>query len=174
MTPSSSILRVRREPPNPKGWSIWVCALCTGCTTVCLAGEMREPYCSGANLVMFMVIWNPICYFFRPNCFQIVVQHFSEEQYIFYFAGEAPEQAQVKGGAAQYSSSSNFWFILGYKDMQVILTWQWTSCVISYIIQNKTMCCESITTVFAGLDEMPSDILQQLKENHSTHLQQEA
>lgn len=36
------------------------------------------------------------------------------------------------------------------------------------------MCCESITTVFAGLDEMPSDILQQLKENHSTHLQQEA
>lgn len=34
-------------------------------------------------------------YFFRPNCFQIVVQHFSEEQYIFYFAGEAPEQAQV-------------------------------------------------------------------------------
>uniref|UniRef100_A0A7N8XA10 RAS p21 protein activator (GTPase activating protein) 1a n=1 Tax=Mastacembelus armatus TaxID=205130 RepID=A0A7N8XA10_9TELE len=29
-----------------------------------------------------------------PNCFQIVVQHFSEEQYIFYFAGEAPEQAQ--------------------------------------------------------------------------------
>lgn len=33
--------------------------------------------------------------FFRPNCFQIVVQHFSEEQYIFYFAGEAPEQAQV-------------------------------------------------------------------------------
>lgn len=34
-------------------------------------------------------------YFFRPNCFQIVVQHFSEEQYIFYFAGEATEQAQV-------------------------------------------------------------------------------
>uniref|UniRef100_A0A3Q2ZIR7 RAS p21 protein activator 1 n=1 Tax=Hippocampus comes TaxID=109280 RepID=A0A3Q2ZIR7_HIPCM len=33
--------------------------------------------------------------FGRPNCFQIVVQHFSEEQYIFYFAGEAPEQAQV-------------------------------------------------------------------------------
>lgn len=32
---------------------------------------------------------------FRPNCFQIVVQHFSEEQYIFYFAGETPEQAQV-------------------------------------------------------------------------------
>ncbi|XP_028269325.1 ras GTPase-activating protein 1 isoform X1 [Parambassis ranga] len=32
--------------------------------------------------------------FGRPNCFQIVVQHFSEEQYIFYFAGEAPEQAQ--------------------------------------------------------------------------------
>lgn len=32
----------------------------------------------------------------RPNCFQIVVQHFSEEQYIFYFAGEAPEHAQVK------------------------------------------------------------------------------
>ncbi|KAM9823215.1 ras GTPase-activating protein 1 isoform 1-T1 [Syngnathus typhle] len=32
--------------------------------------------------------------FGRPNCFQIVVQHFSEEQYIFYFAGEAPEHAQ--------------------------------------------------------------------------------
>uniref|UniRef100_A0A8C9VJI1 RAS p21 protein activator 1 n=1 Tax=Scleropages formosus TaxID=113540 RepID=A0A8C9VJI1_SCLFO len=32
--------------------------------------------------------------FDRPNCFQIVVQHFSEEQNIFYFAGETPEQAQ--------------------------------------------------------------------------------
>ncbi|RXM98408.1 Ras GTPase-activating protein 1 [Acipenser ruthenus] len=32
--------------------------------------------------------------FGRPNCFQIVVQHFSEEHYIFYFAGETPEQAQ--------------------------------------------------------------------------------
>ncbi|XP_067294341.1 ras GTPase-activating protein 1 isoform X1 [Pseudorasbora parva] len=32
--------------------------------------------------------------FGRPNCFQIVIQHFSEEQYIFYFAGETPEQAQ--------------------------------------------------------------------------------
>ncbi|KAI1900422.1 hypothetical protein AGOR_G00049780 [Albula goreensis] len=32
--------------------------------------------------------------FGRPNCFQIVVQHFSEEQYIFYFAGETTEQAQ--------------------------------------------------------------------------------
>ncbi|TNM89746.1 hypothetical protein fugu_003980 [Takifugu bimaculatus] len=32
--------------------------------------------------------------FGRPNCFQIVVQHFSEEQYIFYFAGEASEHAQ--------------------------------------------------------------------------------
>uniref|UniRef100_A0A8C5I8W8 RAS p21 protein activator (GTPase activating protein) 1a n=1 Tax=Gouania willdenowi TaxID=441366 RepID=A0A8C5I8W8_GOUWI len=32
--------------------------------------------------------------FGRPNCFQIVVQHFSEEQYIFYFAGEVQEQAQ--------------------------------------------------------------------------------
>uniref|UniRef100_A0A4W4HD21 Ras GTPase-activating protein 1 n=1 Tax=Electrophorus electricus TaxID=8005 RepID=A0A4W4HD21_ELEEL len=32
--------------------------------------------------------------FGRPNCFQIVVQHFSEEQYIFYFAGDIPEQAQ--------------------------------------------------------------------------------
>uniref|UniRef100_A0A8C2BH34 RAS p21 protein activator (GTPase activating protein) 1b n=1 Tax=Cyprinus carpio TaxID=7962 RepID=A0A8C2BH34_CYPCA len=32
--------------------------------------------------------------FGRPNCFQIVVQHFSEEQCIFYFAGETPEQAQ--------------------------------------------------------------------------------
>ncbi|XP_068520888.1 ras GTPase-activating protein 1-like isoform X2 [Anas acuta] len=33
--------------------------------------------------------------FGRPNCFQIVVQHFSEEHYIFYFAGETPEQTQV-------------------------------------------------------------------------------
>ncbi|XP_023070776.2 ras GTPase-activating protein 1 isoform X2 [Piliocolobus tephrosceles] len=32
--------------------------------------------------------------FGRPNCFQIVVQHFSEEHYIFYFAGETPEQAE--------------------------------------------------------------------------------
>ncbi|XP_064903739.1 ras GTPase-activating protein 1 isoform X2 [Columba livia] len=32
--------------------------------------------------------------FGRPNCFQIVVQHFNEEHYIFYFAGETPEQAQ--------------------------------------------------------------------------------
>lgn len=32
--------------------------------------------------------------FGRPNCFQIVVQHFSEEQCIFYFAGETPEQAE--------------------------------------------------------------------------------
>ncbi|XP_052463346.1 ras GTPase-activating protein 1 [Carassius gibelio] len=32
--------------------------------------------------------------FGRPNCFQIVVQHFSEEQCFFYFAGETPEQAQ--------------------------------------------------------------------------------
>ncbi|XP_041915431.1 ras GTPase-activating protein 1 [Alosa sapidissima] len=31
--------------------------------------------------------------FGRPNCFQLVDQHF-EEQYIFYFAGETPEQAQ--------------------------------------------------------------------------------
>uniref|UniRef100_A0A8B9F6V1 Ras GTPase-activating protein 1 n=1 Tax=Amazona collaria TaxID=241587 RepID=A0A8B9F6V1_9PSIT len=32
--------------------------------------------------------------FGRPNCFQIVAQHFSEEHCIFYFAGETPEQAQ--------------------------------------------------------------------------------
>ncbi|KAL8203661.1 UNVERIFIED_CONTAM: Ras GTPase-activating protein 1 [Gekko kuhli] len=32
--------------------------------------------------------------FGRSNCFQIVVQHFSEEHYIFYFAGETPEQVQ--------------------------------------------------------------------------------
>ncbi|KAM9446341.1 ras GTPase-activating protein 1 isoform 2-T2 [Clarias gariepinus] len=32
--------------------------------------------------------------FGRPNCFQIVIQHFSEEQCIFYFAGDTPEQAQ--------------------------------------------------------------------------------
>uniref|UniRef100_A0A8C5LPP1 Ras GTPase-activating protein 1 n=1 Tax=Leptobrachium leishanense TaxID=445787 RepID=A0A8C5LPP1_9ANUR len=32
--------------------------------------------------------------FGRPNCFQIVVQHFSEEHYIFYFAGETPEQSE--------------------------------------------------------------------------------
>lgn len=43
-----------------------------------------------------------LLYFFRPNCFQIVVQHFSEEQYIFYFAGEATEQAQVNRESALY------------------------------------------------------------------------
>ncbi|XP_051539914.1 LOW QUALITY PROTEIN: ras GTPase-activating protein 1 [Myxocyprinus asiaticus] len=32
--------------------------------------------------------------FGRPICFQIVVQHFNEEQCIFYFARETPEQAQ--------------------------------------------------------------------------------
>ncbi|XP_048475472.1 ras GTPase-activating protein 1-like [Rhincodon typus] len=32
--------------------------------------------------------------FGRPNCFQIVVQHFSEDHYIFYFAAETPEQVQ--------------------------------------------------------------------------------
>ncbi|GCB63070.1 hypothetical protein scyTo_0007329 [Scyliorhinus torazame] len=32
--------------------------------------------------------------FGRPNCFQIVVQHFSEDHYIFYFSAEIPEQAQ--------------------------------------------------------------------------------
>uniref|UniRef100_F7A940 RAS p21 protein activator (GTPase activating protein) 1 n=1 Tax=Xenopus tropicalis TaxID=8364 RepID=F7A940_XENTR len=32
--------------------------------------------------------------FGRPNCFQIVVQHFSEEHYIFYFACDTPEQAE--------------------------------------------------------------------------------
>ncbi|XP_059729057.1 ras GTPase-activating protein 1-like isoform X2 [Haemorhous mexicanus] len=32
--------------------------------------------------------------FGRPNCFQIVVQHFSEDHYIFYFAGETQEQVQ--------------------------------------------------------------------------------
>ncbi|XP_060763081.1 ras GTPase-activating protein 1 isoform X2 [Neoarius graeffei] len=32
--------------------------------------------------------------FGRPNCFQIVIQHFSEEQCIFYFAGDTPDQAQ--------------------------------------------------------------------------------
>ncbi|XP_031950989.1 ras GTPase-activating protein 1-like [Corvus moneduloides] len=32
--------------------------------------------------------------FGRSNCFQIVVQHFSEEHYIFYFAGETQEQVQ--------------------------------------------------------------------------------
>jgi len=49
-------------------------------------------------------MWNCLfCYSFkRPNCFQIVVQHFSEEQYIFYFAGEVPEQAQVIGGSPVY------------------------------------------------------------------------
>ncbi|XP_060692591.1 ras GTPase-activating protein 1 isoform X1 [Hemiscyllium ocellatum] len=32
--------------------------------------------------------------FGRPNCFQIVVQHFSEDHYIFYFATETLEQVQ--------------------------------------------------------------------------------
>ncbi|KAF2976918.1 hypothetical protein EK904_010967 [Melospiza melodia maxima] len=44
--------------------------------------------------------------FGRPNCFQIVVQHFSEEHYIFYFAGETPEQAQaVENGIKRDLSS---------------------------------------------------------------------
>ena len=43
-----------------------------------------------------------LLFFFRPNCFQVVVQHFSEEQYIFYFEGEAPEQAQVCVGALEW------------------------------------------------------------------------
>lgn len=42
-TPSSSTLRVRREPPNPKVWLTWVYAPCTVCTTVCLAGETFHP-----------------------------------------------------------------------------------------------------------------------------------
>lgn len=43
----------------------------------------------------------------RPNCFQIVVQHFSEEQYIFYFAGEAPEHAQVKKKKRSLEATKN-------------------------------------------------------------------
>uniref|UniRef100_A0A667FLE2 RAS p21 protein activator 1 n=1 Tax=Lynx canadensis TaxID=61383 RepID=A0A667FLE2_LYNCA len=38
--------------------------------------------------------WRIYIYLRGPNCFQIVVQHFSEEHYIFYFAGETPEQAE--------------------------------------------------------------------------------
>ena len=48
------------------------------------------------------------CLFLRPNCFQIVVQHFSEEHYIFYFAGETPEQAQVRAFVGKYNLKSNF------------------------------------------------------------------
>lgn len=44
----------------------------------------------------------------RPNCFQIVVQHFSEEQYIFYFAGEAPEHAQVKKKKKRLEATKNY------------------------------------------------------------------
>lgn len=44
------------------------------------------------------------CLSLRPNCFQIVVQHFSEEHYIFYFAGETPEQAQVRAFVGKYNS----------------------------------------------------------------------
>lgn len=43
------------------------------------------------------------CLSLRPNCFQIVVQHFSEEHYIFYFAGETPEQAQVRAFVGKYN-----------------------------------------------------------------------
>lgn len=43
--------------------------------------------------VRFSKLWGFVSS--RPNCFQVVVQHFSEEQYIFYFAGEASEHAQV-------------------------------------------------------------------------------
>lgn len=45
----------------------------------------------------------------RPNCFQIVIQHFSEEQYIFYFAGETPEQAQVHISSTYYYSKVWGW-----------------------------------------------------------------
>lgn len=48
----------------------------------------------------------------RPNCFQIVVQHFSEEHYIFYFAGETPEQTQVRDFVDKYNFKSNFFFVL--------------------------------------------------------------
>ncbi len=46
-------------------------------------------------IVQLQVRVKCIVFFCRPNCFQIVVQHFSEEQCVFYFAGETPEQAQV-------------------------------------------------------------------------------
>lgn len=50
---------------------------------------------------LFLII--SFFYLFRPNCFQIVVQHFSEEQYIFYFAGEATEQSLViRGSTCSY------------------------------------------------------------------------
>lgn len=51
-----------------------------------------------SNVAILLIVFCSILFFFslnRPNCFQIVVQHFSEEHYIFYFAGETPEQAQV-------------------------------------------------------------------------------
>lgn len=48
------------------------------------------------------------CLVLRPNCFQIVVQHFSEEHYIFYFAGETPEQAQVRAFVGKYNLRSTF------------------------------------------------------------------
>lgn len=60
----------------------------------------QTPYERNLFVMMYHTVQNNLqssllFYFFRPNCFQIVVQHFSEEQYIFYFAGEATEQAQV-------------------------------------------------------------------------------
>ncbi|XP_053824661.1 ras GTPase-activating protein 1-like [Vidua chalybeata] len=50
---------------------------------------VKKGYLLKKNIVMqfvMLISW--------PNCFQIVVQHFSEEHYIFYFAGETQEQVQ--------------------------------------------------------------------------------
>lgn len=65
--------------------------------TACLAGLFLAVLCTDNSSTLGLIKINVgIFWFFcRPNCFQIVVQHFSEEQCIFYFAGETPEQAQV-------------------------------------------------------------------------------
>lgn len=119
---SSFISKVRREPPNPKGWSTSVCAPCIVCTTVCLAGGVSKVGSEVYSVLIYFIFVcdlsfmdttnvKPVYFFFlRSNCFQLVVQHFSEEQYIFYFAGEAQEQAQVIKDftlSCQWTSSNN-------------------------------------------------------------------
>lgn len=124
---------------------------------------------------------------FRPNCFQIVVQHFSEEQYIFYFAGEAPEHAQVIGGSVlaykkdrSMCASVSISFVqrhyvfklvchfrpLGRKALimhlymlktDFIFHFEWTSYCVRTDDKKHFL---NALTVFAGLDEMPSNLLQ--------------
>lgn len=197
-TPSSSTLRAKREQPNPKGWSIWACALCMVCMTVCLAGELWDPL--KVTLVLHWValhwsqskVWslNPVVLFLvcsRPNCFQVVVQHFSEEQYIFYFAGEAPELAQVimvqklykhvhicvrlLCSEGQSCLHPKKWPAIKYKTTSkpVGLAQTMHLCLSKkiyffYLVNSQLMTVLKniffIFLFFAGLDEMPPNILQ--------------